>query len=106
MKQYAPVLEGDNMMEYTHVLAIDSVDDVSFEILDPDGDPICRVNSPIDANDLVDHLNHPRGEYTVFENPGAKILRFAIMDSDEDTIAFVELRETADSLLTHLNRKN
>lgn len=78
-----------------------------FDIIEDDGDNIiATVGSKEEAAGLTRHLNHPYGTYRMEENPEGKTYRFAVMTDDDDVLAFFRIRESAEGILTHLNRNN
>ncbi len=89
--------------EYTHD---DRGDDV-FEVHCPDGVVLICLSEPADADELVEHLNHPRdGKYSIEDLSDDEDAVFELLDPDGDTILAFNYRETLESLLTHLHRMN
>lgn len=89
--------------EYTHD---DRGDDV-FEVHCPDGVVLIVLSEPADADELVEHLNHPRdGKYSIEDLSDDEDAVFELLDPDGDTILAFNYRETLESLLTHLHRMN
>jgi len=87
--------------EYTHD---DRGDDV-FEVHCPDGVVLICLSEPADADELVEHLNHPRdGKYSIEDLSDDEDAVFELLDPDGDTILAFNYRETLESLLTHLHR--
>lgn len=65
---------------------------------------IC-LSEPADADELVEHLNHPRdGKYSIEDLSDDEDAVFELLDPDGDTILAFNYRETLESLLTHLHR--
>ena len=89
--------------EYTHD---DRGDDV-FEVHCPDGVVLICLSEAADADELVEHLNHPRdGKYSIEDLSDDEDAVFELLDPDGDTILAFNYRETLESLLTHLHRMN
>ncbi|MDH2154100.1 hypothetical protein [Stenotrophomonas sp. GD03657] len=88
----------------THYSRDEKNDDV-FEVHDPEGTVLIVLGEPADADELVEHLNEPRGgKYSIEDLSDDQGALFELLDPDGDTVIANESRGAFESLLTHLHR--